>query len=225
MASDESHIIVDCEESLFSYQLCLAHYPLFTYTKLHVKSKKDSSLSTVLNKLSENPNVSITIVTACPYPQLIEKYLRQNILTKTSFSVLYAPHLPVYSNAAVISQNRKINMTPASTSPPPGYTLIYNHTLPPPKVGWENHAKILWQRLQNIDFFSGMYIVENACLKKAQSKARIKPLPSQQKQNIPNHFKPAGKDWDGKSDEVNRSPVRRVIEDEVNRSSSPFARN
>jgi len=153
MASKESHIIVACEESLLSYELFHAYFPLFSYVKLNVKSKKDSSLPKVLNKLSKNPNVSITIVTACSHPQLIEKYLRENVLTETPFSVLYAPLLPVYSDEKAIAQNKKINIVPASTSPPPGYTLIFNHTLSAPKGGWETYAKILWQRLVNIGYF------------------------------------------------------------------------
>jgi hypothetical protein len=222
MASKESHILVDCEESLLSYELCLTHYQLFTHTKLNVKSEKDSSLPTILNKLSENPNVSITIVTACPYPQLIEKYLKQNILAKIPFLVLYVPNLPVYSSEEVVSQNRKITMIPASASPPPGYTFIYNHTLPPPKIGWENYAKILWQRLQNIHFFSDMSIVENADLKRAQSAVIVKPIPSQQKRQCLNCFN----DSDEKSQTTTRSPIRQIIEEERSpvRSVSPFSR-
>jgi hypothetical protein len=224
MASEESHILVACEESLLSYELFHAYFPLFTYMKLNVKSEKDSSLPKVLNKLSKNPNVSITIVTACPHPQLIEKYLRENVLTETPFSVVYVPLLPVYSSEEAIAQDKKINIVPASTSPPSGYTLIYNCTLPPPKIGWENYAKILWQRLQNIDFFCDMHTVEveNPYCQNAQGKAIIKPIPSQQKRKHLTYFN----DSDENSQTTTRSPIRQIIEEERSplRSSSPFAR-
>lgn len=145
----KKYIIVDCEYSVLLYSLRqMAHYPSVF---INLKTKlKDKFLPSVLSRLSKDPNVSIIIVTAHPYTRLLEKYLAEE-LSEIPFSIVYAP--PLHQNKETITQNEKINITPASISPPPGYTLLFNHTLSAPKGGWENYAKILWQRLANTDYF------------------------------------------------------------------------
>jgi hypothetical protein len=145
----EKYVIVDCERSmlLYSWRRITRHPSAFF--KLTV-TLKDKSLPSVLNRLSKDPNVSIIIVTDYPYTQWLEKHLKKE-LTETPFSIVYAPLLR--DNKKIIAQDKKINTTPASISPPPGYTLLFNHTLSAPKGGWENYAEALWQRLVKTDYF------------------------------------------------------------------------
>ncbi len=145
----KKYIIVDCDRSVFLYSLrhIARHPPAFL--KLTVKLK-DKSLPRVLNRLSKEPNVSIIIVTAYPYTQWLEKHLKEE-LSETPFSIVYAPFLR--DNKKKTTQDKKINIMPASISPPPGYTLLFNHTLSAPKGGWENYAETLWQRLVKTDYF------------------------------------------------------------------------
>jgi hypothetical protein len=146
---EEKYVIVDCEHSALSYNLHgITRHPS-DFLNLTVKLK-DKSLPSVLNRLSKEPNVSIIIVTAYPYTRWLEKHLKKEF-TGTPFSIVYAPLLR--DNKKTITQDNMINITPASISPPPGYTLIFNHTLSAPKGGWENYAETLWQRLASTDYF------------------------------------------------------------------------
>lgn len=222
MAKEKSYIIVDCEQSLLSYTLNPTNPPSFADVKL-----KDDSLLNVLNRLSKNPTVSIIVVTIYPNIYLLKNYLKQQ-LPETSFSVLYVPPLLVRSSKKVTLQNEDITTTPASESPPPGYTLLYNHTLQAPNGGWENYAKILSQRLENIDFDIR---VEKTCNKEEKKKQEeSSPLYSEERSYSPGYFKRATKILeDEKRSRMTKSPIQRIIDENTSRSpvrsSSPLSRS
>lgn len=224
MPKEKSYIIVDCEQSLLSYTLNPTNPPSFADVKL-----KDDSLLRVLNTLAKNPDTSIIIVTACPHTQLLEKCLKKYVLPETSFSLLYVPPLPIRSSKKVIPQNEAINTTPASKSPPPGYTLLYNHTLEKPNGGWKNYTRILWQRLENIDFDIR---AEKTCNKEEKKKQEeSSSLYSEERSYSPGYFKCATKILEGeKRSKMTTSPIRRIIIEENTgrspvRSSSPLSRS
>lgn len=168
MSAVKSHIFVDCEESLLSYNISSDHYSLYSDTTLNITSQKDPSLLRVLNTLSKSPDTTITIITTCSHIHLLEDYLKKDLLPGISFSVLYVPPLALSSSQEAILHSATVQITLASASPPPGYTLLYNHTLKGPNGGWENHAKMLWQRLSTMDFFCDMAIIED-CSPEKQS--------------------------------------------------------
>lgn len=116
---------------------------------------KDASLRKLLIKHYAQSAIPIVMLTTSPYIQLIADCVAC-CLPGVPFKLIYAP-LPK-QHKMHLTQPGVFNASPATASPPPGYSLLINNTRPP-EMGWECYFNLLQQRLLNTNRF---YIKETA---------------------------------------------------------------
>lgn len=222
MSTDKSYVLVDGEQ-LLSYSL--RQRPTISpsfFTQVKLKSRP---LLAAINKLSTNPNISIIIVTTCPFTQLIEDSLKQQ-LPEASFSVFYAQPLRHTKKAIIqktVDQSENFKKTEANMSPPPGYTLLINHKEFSTEAALQHYTTLFLQRLLQTDRFYDTRELEQKELERQeleQSAPIITPL--QKKQRIYLEAIPCSSNFFQPSPERTGSPLQHKLTPERGGSGSPL---
>ncbi len=155
MSAKPSKIIVDGDQSLFSYQ----------NGSFAIQDKK---LCQLIFHLHRKFQAQFIIVTLQPNIRLIEYYLKK-ILLEVSFEVIY---LPALNDAPEQKTNIAQFETHPIGPPPPGYSFLFDHTKPPLE-GWENHVANLEKRLLKTGDFYLESTPESAEVKRLAEKVEL----------------------------------------------------
>lgn len=129
MSAEPSKIIVNGDQSLFSYQ----------NGSFAIQDKK---LCQLICHLHQKFQAQFIIATLQPNIRFIKHHLKK-ILPQGSFQVIYVPAL---SDAPQPKANTAQFERHPIGPPPPGYSFLFDHTKPPPE-GWKNHLVNLEKRL------------------------------------------------------------------------------